>query len=252
MATNKKTSTKKTTTKKQGPVKKKISNASKTKKNNNLVDKKTLFYAMISVAVLTTLFVSATFAYFLVGYTNESETIKIDMQAEDVGNVIFNSSNEKLSLDLSVSQMLQLGKDVAYYASKEGTTVTETNETMGNIKVVGPGVFNCSYTLKIDAKAKSEDSNMYNKFQSMAEKTNDQIVLVLNTRNGEEIFDFNDDNLFPIEYSGKANGLKDGVPEEIKAQLKIVNKTGIVQNKLKGTNISLEFTVEGFGCELVG
>lgn len=218
--------------------------------------------AMLTIIIVTLLLlilvVGASFAYFLVNVTNDGKTSAIDVSAGDIGSVAFSSDGENLYLNLTATEMLNLGNDVSYYASKDGSTTTETKELMGQISVAGEGIFDCKYTLDIKATATSDDDNMYKRFQNMSTKSEGQIVLTVTTQDGDEIYDFNTANLFTgtnsdtISFKGDANGLEDGSPEAIYAQLKIVNKTGVVQDGLKGSDIALSFSVSEFSCEIVG
>lgn len=252
-STKKNTTTKTVSSKPKAQVTKKVEVKTEEIKDDKLsLDKKTLWITIITVILLAMLIISAAFAYFMVNATNDYQTTKVEAGVGDVGSVAFESENNNLILDLTAMQMLQQGKDIAYYASINGATTTETTETMGTISVTGEGIFDCTYTMEIKATAKSDDTNMYTKFQNMNTKSEGQIVLTLNTQNGAQTYDFNTANLFTITYNGTAKGLKDGSPEEISAQLKLVNKTGVVQDDLKGTDITLSFSVSNFGCEIVG
>ena len=248
-ASTKASSVKKTTvTKKVTPKEEVVVKKEEVKK----ADKNAILLMIITIIFLLLLIVSASFAYFLVSAENKSKTTKINVEAGDVGSVAFNSVDGDLTLNLTAAQMLQLGKDVTYYASKNGTTTTETTENMGIISVAGAGTFDCTYTMEIKATAKSDDTNMYTKFQNMSTKSDGQIVLTINTQEGAQVYDFNTTSLFPITYNGKATGLNEDNSETISAQLKLTNKTGVVQDDLKGTDITLSVSVSTFSCEIVG
>lgn len=236
-------------------VKKTVQKVSEEKQDTFSAKLNLILPTLILVVFFALLIVSAAYAYFMVNATNDFKTTQMNVSAGNIGSVAFNSGNANLKLDLTAAEMLQLGEDVTYYASNSGATTTETSEELGSISVAGEGVFDCKYTLEIKSSAKSEDTNMYNKFQNMATKSEGQIVLTLFTQDGEEIYDFNTENLFVndvISYKGEANGIKDGSPETLKAQLKLVNKTGVVQDNLKGADITLSLTVTSFECEIVG
>jgi len=219
----------------------------------NKIDNGTLILTILSVVFLALLVVSASFAYFMVTANNNSSTTKINATVEDIGSVSFESTKKTLTMNLTGMQMMQLNKDVPYYASNSGTTTTETSEILGYIEAEGNGTFDCEYELEIKATSKTDESNLYTKFQGMAGKSNEQIVFSITTSEGTKNYDFNKENLFPIIHPGKVTNLVDGSsPENITAQLKFVNKTGIIQDDLENGDITLSISVKAFKCDLVG
>lgn len=221
--------------------------------NKNKINNNVLIPTILTVVFLALLIVSASFAYFMVTANNNSSTTKINAEVEDVGSVAFDSTKKTLNMNLTGMEMMQLGKDVPYYASNSGTTTTETSEVLGTIVATGNGTFECEYELEVKASSKTEESNLYTKFQNMKGKSTDQIVFSITTSEGTTIYDFNTENLFPIIHPGKAINLVDGnSPESISAQLKLVNKTGVVQDDLENADITLSISVKTFECDLVG
>lgn len=219
----------------------------------NKIDNNTLMLTGISIVFIALLIISASFAYFMVTASNNSSTTKINATVEDIGSVAIESTKKILTMNLSGLQMMQLGKDVPYYASNTGTTTIDTSEVLGTIKATGEGTFDCDYKLEIKASSNSSESNLYTKFQNMTGKSTNQIVFSITTSEGTTDYDFNTKDLFPIEYVGKASGLVDGnSPENISAKLKVVNKTGVVQDDLENGDITLSISVKSFKCDLVG
>lgn len=220
--------------------------------------KKIIIPTLIAVVMLMVLVVGATYAYFKIVASNNYATSKVTTSIGDVGSVAIKSSQNDLILDLSATDMLQKGEDVIYYASATGATTTETKEIMGTISVSGEGTFDCTYSMDIVATSKSDETNMYKKFQNMNTKSEGQIVLTIDTQNGTKTYDFatadlfTEENSFKQVFNGTVSGLKDGSPENIEAQLKLVNKTGVNQDDLKGTDITLSISISSFNCEIVG
>ncbi len=246
--------------------KKKSDSKNKSTKINNqeeILEKSTLNMSVIVpliivILLLILLVIGATYAYFQVVTNNNSTNTKVDITAGEVGSVAITSANNNLTLDVSAIQMLQQGSDVTYYASSNGTTLTETSEVLGKISVTGAGTFKCDYNLNIVASSTGTSKNLYTNFQNMSTKSAEQIVLTITTSSGDKVYDFNTANLFTASnsytqvFSGSVTGLKDGTDEEIKAQLKLVNKTGVIQDGIKDSNITLSLSVSSFTCEIVG
>ena len=220
--------------------------------------KSALIPTIIGVTFLLIIIIGATFAFFTLPTTISGTKTNVNVEVGDVGTVSIRSIDSSITLDLSASEMLQQGSDVEYYASKNGTTTSETVENMGIVEVIGEGIFNCTYTMNIVASSTTEDTNMYTKFQNMSTKSNDQIVLTVITPVGNKTYDFNTSGLFTNSNSYKQSftetiqNVKDGTPAYINAQLKLVNSNSIIQNDLNSSNITLTFSVSSFKCNVVG
>ena len=205
-------------------------------------NKKIIILTAIAILVLLTLIIGATYAYFLVGITNNFGTKTITATTPSIGSVALTQGNNLL-LDLTAADMMNKNSDTIYYASSSGTTTSSTTENIGVATVTGLGTYNCSYSLKMDDSTNS----LYDKFQSMDTKSIGQIVLTIN---GVE-YDFNTADLFPKIISGTMNGLSSSNIGYITAQLKVVNKTNVDQSALSGSNLSITFTIESFNCEAI-
>lgn len=204
--------------------------------------KKVLVPTIIAVVTMIVLTFSATYAYFSVTTGVDSSNTNINMTTPAVGSVAIKSESN-LTMDLSVTDMMDKGTDTIYYASKSGKTTADTTETIGTVSVTGEGTYKCNYTLKIT----DNDDSVYDAFQSMSEKSEGQIVL---TVNGVD-YDFNTANLFPKVISGTISNLTETSPQYLTAKLKLVNKTGVNQNGLSNQNITLTFQFTEIVCNAV-
>ena len=218
----------------------------------NKIDNKFLIPTIISVLFLVVLIISASYAYFAVTEGDSSSSAKLQGSVEDIGSVSFEKTNNVLTMNLDNMQMIQLNKDVTYYASNTGITTEPTSEVLGFLKATGNGNFSCNYELEIKATSTTADTNLYTKFQGMTGKSTDQIVLTITSSSGTKTYDFNTPNLFPITHSGSVSNLSEGTVENISAQLKFVNKTGVVQDALQNGNITFTMSVKTFKCDIVG
>ena len=213
------------------------------------VKKQVVMPTIIAVAALVSLVVGATYAYFSVSGTNSYGTKTITAEAAQVGSVAL-TSGSNLTLNLTRAQMMKKSSDTSYYASASGVTTTETSPIIATATVTGEGTFRCNYTITITASA---TNNMYTAFQNSANKSTGQIIL---TVNGTQI-DFYTANLFPsnkITYSGTISGITSSTAladRSLSAQLKFVNKNGVIQDDLQNTDITLTFSATAFSCEAV-
>ena len=90
-------------------------------------------------------------------------------------------------------------------------------------------------------------NNMYTAFQKMSTKSVDQLVLNVD---GIEYDLYNVS--FPLIINGTLENVQDGLPKDIVASFKIVNKSNIDQSGIAGTDIVLSFSVNEYNCEIVG
>jgi len=207
------------------------------------MNKKMVIKFSLGIILLVVLVVGATFAYFTMNNSIDSSPTNLNAELDEVGNVAL-ISGDNLNLEISQYDMKNKDKDVSYYASKNGKVLTETEEVIAYTSVVGNGLFDCSYTLTVTDKG---TNSIYNAFQNMSGKSENQIVLTIN---GED-YDFNTDNLFPLAINGTLNSVSETMVQEIKAKLKLVNKTNIDQSALAGTDIYLDFGIDKFECKPV-
>lgn len=196
---------------------------------------------IVGIVFMLLLFLGGTFAYFTVGTTNNFGSKTIIGKLGTLGSVTLNSGSN-LKIDLTAADMMQMEFfDQAYYASSAGTTETPTEETIATAQVVGAGIFQCNYKLKVE-----EDStnSMYTALQNMSTKSANQIILTVNGKK----YDFNTANLFPLTIDGTFTNLVEGTNQEIKVGLTIINKGTVNQTDLAGTDLLLNFNIEEFNC----
>jgi len=204
-----------------------------------VVNKKILVPTIIGITFLIMLIIGTAYAYFSVN-TRYDFSASASATTPKVGSVTFQGTNQILSMDLTRADMMSNNAG-RYYASFNGKTKIPTEEVIGVASVDGEGTYSCDYTIKIDDNSNS----IYDKFQSMAGKSEGQIVL---TVNGVD-YDFNTSNLFPKRISGTLSGISETSPQNITAGLKFVNSSSINQSALKESSISLSFIAESFSCE---
>ncbi|MBQ8901446.1 MAG: hypothetical protein IJY87_00065 [Bacilli bacterium] len=203
--------------------------------------KKIIIGSVIGIITLMTLVIGAAYAYFSVTLTNNYESKKITAELEEMGTVVLSAGND-IELKLTALQMMQQEEDVIYYASSNGATEEETNERIGTASVVGNGTYSCNYTITVSS---SGTNDMYEAFQGMSTKSEGQMVLSVNGID----YDFNTENLFPLEIKGTLNQLNEYNEKYIEAKLKFVNKSDVDQSALAGTDIELTFKIDEFKCE---
>lgn len=208
---------------------------------------KKLLLTGIAFLFFISLIIGATYAYVTISSTNSFGTKKVNTNLEAIDSISLTTGSD-LNLKLTLEQMSDKGEDVTYYASSNGTTTTETSETIGKTIVTGNKKYNCDYTITVD----DNENSLYDVFQKtpivdlnqqVVDKHN-QIVLIID---GEE-YDFATANLFPKVMTGTLEGLTRYNNKEIKAQLKFVNKTGIFQTGLVGSSLNITFTIDNFSC----
>lgn len=205
---------------------------------------KILIPTLIVILVLVLMVVGATFAYFSVDIQNDSQVIKVNGNAQSVGNVSL-SAGDNLKLILTAESMMNNNRNVNYYATIDGTPTTEENNVaIATAKVSGNGTMDCDY--KINATIKATNS-MYDAFNRMNTKSKNQLVLKFD---GVE-YDFYD-TTFPKEIRGKISGINSETTKDILASFKVVNRSDIKQDALAGTDLTLSFAVTEFICQIVG
>ena len=202
---------------------------------------KILKSVIISVVSLIFVTFGSTYAYFTLGSINNFGTKSLTANVANLGNVAITFGAD-LTMDLLLEDMLDVGNDVTYYASSKGKTTVETTENVGIITVAGNGTFDCNYKMVID----DNESNLYDAFQAMPDKTAGQIVLTVNG----VAYDFTASKLFPKTISGTINDVSATNSKNITAQLKLINKTKVNQNALSNKSITLSFKITQFNCSL--
>lgn len=211
--------------------------------------KKIVLPTIIAVVFLIVLTVGATYAYFRVQTNNNSSSATINTTTASVGSITITNVSPNISINLTAADMIDSGQDIPYYAqagnNQAGTTVL-TTPTVASINVTGEGTYRCEYTLTLSAS--SIGTNMFTTFRGMTGRSDNQIVLTINTETTTTL-DFNNNSLsFPKTISGTYTGLTQNNGASITAQLKIVNKTGLNQTALAGTSISISIQPTRFDC----
>ncbi len=204
--------------------------------------KKAITSLIVVVITLIGLVISATYAYYGADTSNSFGTKTMTAGAETTGNVALNGINATIYLNLTTANMRKETNDITYWGVTSGDPVTTQNVvTIGSTSVTGGKTYNCSYSGTVTA---SGTNNMYTAFQSMTGKSADQIVLKI----GENTYDFNTANLFPISISGTLNGLTSSNVANITAEFYLVNKSSVDQTDLAGTDISINVSITNFSC----
>ena len=209
------------------------------KKNTNNI----FFPLLFIIITLLVMLIGTTFAYFTINVTKDTTKVNISGSIDDVGSVALNKGDD-LSLNITVDKMSDKGKDVDYYATKDGIPAeTKTEVAIASIIVNGKNTMKCKYTL-LDSI--SGTKNMYEIFKNMPSATTGQLVLSIN----EKEYDFYNTD-FPLKISNEIE-LSGNSKKEILASFKVVNKSNVDQTLLSGTDLNISFTFEEFSCELVG
>jgi len=200
-------------------------------------DKKALVLIILTVLFLIFITASATFAYFTFKSQNDFGTQKIDANIEELGNgVTLENLNNKLKLDVKVTDMLSDKIGTTYYASGSSSPAK-----IAKLSTDGAGSFYCSYTL--EATPTHEDA-MNPIFLNVRDK--DVLVLTINDKK----YDFYDESIWEngkIVYKGIAKGVQEGKDQFITANLSLKN-TSEIQNILEGDSGSLQLEVKDFNC----
>ena len=204
-------------------------------------DKKVIYALIGGIITLVILTVGATYAYFAVGTNSTFTNVNATMNLEAMDNrVILTKTEEKLNLSVTAMDMIESKTGISYYASG-----SEEPATIGIIKATGEGNFKCTYKIKVSKSSTSEEKDLYNKFQKMENRSEGQIYIDIN----QTRYDFNTDNLFPIEYSETVNGIKIGNEVGIESNITIVNNN-IDQTGINNGDITLTYEVTEFNCEV--
>lgn len=210
----------------------------------NSQTKKIIFPTLIVIIIMVIFVIGVTFAYFSVVINNDFEIIKINGAVEPTGSISVKSENDLL-LNISTEKMMDMGKDVTYYATVDGIPAETTQEVaIASIVVSGENTMKCNYKL---TGTISGTNNMYEAFKNMKGSSPGQLVLSVNGID-YDLYDIS----FPLSISGETENLTSKTINEIKASFKVVNKTNVNQNALAGTDLTISFSADEFNCEIVG
>ena len=216
---------------------------------NESSKKKIIISSIIAVMILVLATAGATYAYFVATTTNELGNVLIHTETQNSKVIFFNE--QTISMRINNSNMLDAGSDVTYYAPGGNSTTPTTTPTTINLATVattGTGTYSCNYTLYVTAD--SNGTNTYDAFQTMTGKSANQIVLTIDTGAGSpNVLDFNTANLFNNRtISGTFSNLTTNNAINITGQLMVVNKHGLNQSVLAGTDIIISVGIEDFEC----
>ncbi len=195
--------------------------------------KKILAPTIVAIVTLVVLTVGATYAYFMVGTTNNFSTRTAQATTPSVGTVTL-AAGSNLYLNLSRVNMMSANQGT-YYAvtSSEGTaSSTAQTATIATASVTGEGTFTCNYTLNA----------VYDGDLKEALTVAGTAVLVVNGTDYDVY-----STTFPKTISGTMTGLTSSASKTITAQLKFVN-TNTNQDALKGKTMTVSFAIASFNC----
>ncbi len=198
-------------------------------KNN----KRIIVLTIIGVVALLISILGATYAYFVVGTTNNFKTPKIEASTGELGSVTLQTGSN-LYLNLTRVNMSEENQG-SYYATKseEGSASTTIQSvTIGKTNVEGNGTYNCNYTLKVTNEG------------TLKEALTESGVVTLVV--GGQKYDVYSTS-FPLTISGTLNGLTEKNSEAIKAYLEFKN-TDKEQNAIANKNMTLTFSATTFSC----
>ncbi len=204
--------------------------------------KKTMSYMIIVLISLFTLVIGATYAYFTITTNNNFGTTTITGVADSTGSVTLSGTNATIRLNLSRVNMMRGNYDITYWGTSTGDPSTTQNVVIiGSTSVTGNEIYDCNYSLSVTA---SGTNNMYDSFQEMDLKGEEQIVLKV----GHHMYDFNKANLFPITINGTFRGLTSSNIQNITSEFYLVNTSYADQSALAGNDITITITATNFSC----
>ncbi len=198
-------------------------------KNN----KRIIVLTIIGVVALLISILGATYAYFVVGTTNNFKTPKIEASTGELGSVTLQTGSN-LYLNLTRVNMSEENQG-SYYATKSedgNASTTIQSVTIGKTNVEGNGTYNCNYTLSV--------TNTGTLKEALTESGVVTLVVV-----GKEYDVYS--TSFPLTISGTLNGLTEKNSETIKAYLEFKN-TDKEQNDIANKNMTLTFSATTFSC----
>ncbi len=196
-------------------------------------NKKIIILTITGVVALLISILGATYAYFIVGTTNNFNTPKIEASTGELGSVTLQTGSN-LYLNLTRVNMSEENQG-SYYATKSedgNASTTIQSVTIGKTNVEGNGTYNCKYTLKVTNTG------------TLKEVLTESGVVTLVV--GGQKYDVYSTS-FPLTISGTLNGLTEKNSETIKAYLEFKN-TDKEQNDIANKNMTLTFSATTFSC----
>lgn len=142
-------------------------------KDNNKNRKIALILVIILLIVVV---VGASFAYYLVTSINSTTAKTGRVTTADKFSVEVNGGLT-MSLNLTLSQLMPQGSDVAYYSSSSGVTTTKTKEAFATVSTLDTRALDCTYTITVTNNDTSGYNNTIN--QVKANGSAGEMLLVL-------------------------------------------------------------------------
>ncbi len=214
----------------------------------------TMLLTVIAVATLLVAVVGATFAYFSLSATSESNTTGT-VTTPKIGTVKVTSENNNLQLTLTAEDMVKGQEDKPFYATVNGVGGGSSNPIVIAKADLTDGEEGATYECKVDVVVKLSDPgldipNMADKLESGWAK------LTLNgtgVNKEEKVIDLftlkNDED--GEKYTGTATVTG---PEQsvniLTAVLEFINLKDTPQNAVAGTTLKVDVTVTGSTCTL--
>lgn len=206
-----------------------------------------ILLSIVFILLLIGVLFGLSYAYFKVLTLDNFNESTIRAETEDLAVIEVNGIEANLKLNLSAKDMNQQAIDTSYFASKDDKKTHNYEEVIG-VARVNPNTdsnrYHCTYTLKIEH---SGVNDMYNKFtNNYSNKSADQIKLILNHKR----YDWNDGMPLEVEQDFYIEGEE---TKNITAGLQFINKNGVIQNELAGTDIRINISIKegSLKCEAV-
>ncbi len=232
------------------------------------MDKKnTMLLTVIAVATLLVAVVGATFAFFAIQATSESNakaTITGSTENANVGSVAL-TGNTTLKLNLTAENMSKANQGKTYYASTDGTAKeSEEKLTVGTATLTGGDsgiVYECTANYKV-----TYDDSSANIEWADADETNgdDKAVLKLYGKDANVTLDgdlataIKLKDLQTAATAGKTGTVKfkltgtgETVTEELQASLSLANSDKEQQTRLANKTFTVTLETTAFSCDTV-
>jgi len=202
--------------------------------------KKKLIPTIIAVVTLVLLVFGATYAYFTIGNTNNFGTKELNATLEDMASsVVLEQVENTLSLDVTRAMMSEDNAATTYYASGSSTPAN-----IAKISVAGEGTYKCDYKITVTKSASSPENDLYEAIKNNGGYADMELLLI------EELYDFGEEDLFPLTYEHTIYNITEKNPRYIVSNLFINNSMWDEQNYLKGKDLTLTYSISDFECEL--
>ena len=232
------------------------------------MDKKnTMLLTVIAVATLLVAVVGATFAFFAIQATSESNakaTITGSTENANVGSVVLTGSST-LKLNLTAENMSKANQGKTYYASSDGTAKeSEEKITVGTATLTGGDsgiVYECTAKYKV-----TYDDSSANIQWADADETNGDDKAVVTLYGEDENVTLSGDIQTAIKLKDlqeaaetgktgtvtfKLTGNGSTVSKTLKASLSLANSEKEQQDRLANKSFTVTLETTEFGCDTV-